>query len=244
MKNKKLIVAIAVVMIIAILGWILLYQTKLFENAKLTVSRFIAGNIENNENPNMKVDITNTINDAYPEHEHVWYDEHDETNHWNKCSVCKEVKGLAKHTLTTTWALGHEGCEDANSYTTTCSCGYGITGRKPCVWNGTWEPLYVGYNYHNRRCVNCNKGIANKPYIDNTKGGILIEDPGNEKYVTGMLDDRFLCKLSDGTIRPCGSSSACSICKGPRFKNSGHNYCAITNNTIKCQVCGNIRWNI
>ncbi len=242
MKIKKLILVIIIVIIVLILMlMVLLHQTKLFENAKSTVSKFVAGDTINNENPDMIVDITNIINDSYPEHEHVWYEEYDETNHWSKCSICKEVKNFAEHALTTIWALGYESCESSNSHLTVCECGYGYTGRKPCVWNGNWESQYVGANAHNRRCINCNSPIGTRPYIDNSNGGILFEDVSEEVNTTGILPRRLLCTISNGELRPCGSNERCVICNGPVRKSALHYYAALDGNTIKCQICGKIR---
>lgn len=233
-----------ILFIVIILSFILIYirvynKIQIFNNAERTVS-----SIADTKSSDMIVDVTNIVNDAYPEHEHVWYDEYDETNHWSKCSICKEVKNFAEHELTTTWALGKESCDRGNSYTTTCLCGYGFTGRKPHVWNGVWESNYVGYNYHDRRCINCNKNISTESYIDNTKGGVLIPNTSDEKWNTGLLGKGLQCILSDGTVRPCGSSQTCNICKGPKFRNSSHSYVAIANNKIICQICGKVRWNI
>lgn len=238
---------ITIVLLIATICGLFVYSEKInkievIENAKRAVDNLVSNLRAGTDSADMTVDITNIVNDAYPEHEHVWYDEYDETNHWKKCSICKEVKDLTSHTLTTTWALGYESCEAANSYTTICECGYGTVGRKPCVWNGTWENQYIGYNYHNRRCVNCNVNISDRPYIDNTNGGRLVVPDASETYATGVAGSNYRCILSDGSPRPCGSNEKCSICGGPVRNSKDHTYVAIADNTIKCQYCGKERW--
>lgn len=223
------------------------HEIGFIENIKHAIEEQINPNSETNQvDATIGVDVTDIVNDDYVEHEHIWYEEYDETNHWKKCSICGTVDGFAEHTFTRTWTIKANSCYPNNYYVDTCECGYSHRGKIPHEWSGTWAPASImGANYHDRMCSVCGQRIGDEAYYDNTNGKrIFEEDVTVERLYTGTIAERCMCKLADGSLRPCGSSQSCAICGGPVRTSSIHNYIVQTDNTIKCILCGNIRRNM
>ena len=77
--------------------------------------------------------------------DHTWINNHDDSNHWEECSKCKEIRNKEKHTPNGTWE------KDDNSHWVTCTKCSDVKLNKT---NHTWSEEYDA-TYHWKQCSIC-----------------------------------------------------------------------------------------
>lgn len=87
-------------------------------------------------------------------------DKHDETNHWQRCTVCGRTYNIKKHTYENYWTIGDaQNCNIANHHVFRCTdshCGYQYSnddGRAPHQLEG--DPFGQHKQYAVRVCKKC-----------------------------------------------------------------------------------------
>ena len=169
-----------------------------------------------------EVDLTGISAGDELSHSHIWVEEHDETNHWRYCKICKMEESRMPHEFgEKKWILGSESCLRGNGYTRVCSaCGYQETGQKPCVWGGE----YIndsGRAYHLKKCKICNSIILAKNYYYN-----------NELYYNEGAEN---CVNSNGERITCEKKEQCKICNSIV---GGEHFINVRPGEMRCAYCG------
>ena len=77
--------------------------------------------------------------------DHTWINNHDDSNHWEECSKCKEIRNKEKHTPNGTWE------KVDNSHWVTCTKCSDVKLNKT---NHTWSEEYDA-TYHWKQCSIC-----------------------------------------------------------------------------------------
>lgn len=100
-------------------------------------------------------------------------DKHDNSNHWQRCTICGRTYNIKAHTYRNYWTIGDaQNCDPYNHHMFTCTdsrCGYqyqndaGRAQHQPQgdVWTQHWQ-------YACRTCAKCGKAVT---YHDCTIGG-------------------------------------------------------------------------
>lgn len=165
---------------------------------------------------------------------------YDNTNHWEECIVCNEKRNLKTHIITTKWANGQETCNNNNSYTKSCSCGYSEIGHRPCVWKGEYYSP-DDQKLHARICSVCKTEIKYSYYL-NTYGVGKIYSAEYENNKDPRACWRQKCSRSNGSMINCLDTGTCSICNHTYTNEWAKHRLVLgmpgkSKETIACAVC-------
>ncbi len=200
-----------------------------------------------------KIDVTDLENNGNLNHEHLFKTMYDENEHWNECMVCGKKENVVEHKFETKWKLGYESCEYTNGYIKECTCGYSISGHKPCVWKGKWIDHsgfcndLNGYieilDYapiHSRCCSVCGMWIMYS-YYEESYGNGLIHNL--TRGSNGTYAER--CRNKEGKLISCSETlnngGACAKCDRVHVKgNHVHVVCNSKTGNVKCFYCDKV----
>lgn len=136
-------------------------------------------------------------------HTHVWASTYDENHHWEYCTVCGETRNEEEHNFTDHWYLGHEGCEDANYDTKTCSCGYSCIYHKPHTNISSVKSRTESVKVHFWQCLDCGAWVKNENCY-NEYGPLSCENPGTCIVCGGKWTrGRHYIDSGNGVCRDC-----------------------------------------
>lgn len=236
-KNvRKKIIYIGVFIILLIIGLVIysenIKKINIIENIKKAIGE---ENSSNTTDEITTIDITGITAGKETEHEHIYKTMYNENKHWEECKACGEKINEENHTITTTWSMGYESCDNGNSYTSACSCGYSKSGQKPCVWDGNTYYKDSTMRIHARLCKACNKYIV-KPYYLYSYGNGELQ---NEKYnfLVEQNGTQFCHNINKNQIK-CGQIGQCIVCKQNYTTNEEIHRLGTQNGKIVCRVCG------
>ncbi len=150
---KKIFKIIAITIIILILGIVILFCSKINKISLIeNIREKIAKTEENKQNISKvtTIDVTNLEDNNTIKHEHSLKTEFDNTQHWEKCTICGEKVNIVNHIyIDKGWTMGNS-CSESNVHKFTCNCGYSYettVGRTPHRETKNDTDTFQGYDW-------------------------------------------------------------------------------------------------
>ena len=169
------------------------------------------------------VDLTGLVTGDDVSHTHIYESKYDDTNHWEECFICGNIRNQRAHSLQENWTMG-DSCSPDNVLIHSCSCGYSYTTENTRSHSSTF---YEWNNeFHQLACSKCRTPMGPEEKHKDSSGATITCTHGGTCVTCGRpvggkhsntLRFRTSGEKTVDTCASCGinyinsSSSSCSI---------------------------------